>query len=144
MIDFIDILKTRCELAEWIPIVGAKDIQNFTISQKDLTTGKTALLIDLPRTTAFIDGGSWSEHNYTLELLCVRKFEDFTKSSVKETTEEKYNNRLFELQQALDTFLYEVFQCSGATKVTSLNYNYAINVLSKSVDGVLCTITIQG
>ena len=144
MIDFIDILKTRCELIDWIPIVGSKDIQNFTISQKDLTTGKTALLIDLPRTTAFIDGGSWSQHNYTLELLCVRKFEAFTKSSISETTEQKYNARLFELQQALDDFLYGVFQWSGATKVTSLNYNYVMNVLSKSVDGILCTITVQG
>ena len=79
-----------------------------------------------------------------MDLMLVRKFEEFTTSSVKETTEQKYNNRLFELQEDFDTFLYEVFQCAGLTKITAINYSYVMNVLSKSVDGVLCTVKFEG
>ena len=100
-------------------------------------------MIDLPTSSAIISNGTWSEHTYSIELMLVRKFEEFTKSSVSETTEQKYNNRLFELQEDFDTFLYEVFQCARVSKVTSINYSYVMNILSKSVDGVLCTIRFE-
>ena len=103
MIDIVNTLKERAELKGWIPVIGAKNIQSYTLSQKDLTTGKSALMIDLPTSSAIITNGTWSEHTYNIELLLVRKFEEFTKSSVSETTEQKYNNRLFELQEDFDT-----------------------------------------
>ena len=143
MIDIVNTLKEKAELKGWIPVVGAKNIQSYTLSQKDLTTGKSALMIDLPTSSAIISNGTWSEHTYSIELLLVRKFEEFTKSSVSETTEQKYNNRLFELQEDFDTFLYEVFQCARVSKVTSINYSYVMNILSKSVDGVLCSIRFE-
>ena len=143
MIDIITILKEKAEIKGWIPVVGAKNIQSYSLHQKDLTTGKSALLIDLPTSSAIISNWTWSEHTYSIELLLVRKFEEFTKSSVSETTEQKYNNRLFELQEDFDTFLYEVFQCAGVSKVTSINYSYVMNILSKSVDGVLCSIRFE-
>ena len=143
MIDIVNTLKEKAELIDWIPVVGAKNIQSYTLQQKDLTTGKSALMIDLPTSSAIITNGTWSEHTYSIELLLVRKFEEFTKSSVSETTEQKYNNRLFELQEDFDTFLYEVFQCARVSKVTSINYSYVMNILSKSVDGVLCSIRFE-
>ena len=143
MIDIVNTLKDKAELKGWIPVIGAKNIQSYTLSQKDLTTGKSALMIDLPTSSAIISNGTWSEHTYNIELLLVRKFEEFTKSSVSETTEQKYNNRLFELQEDFDTFLYEVFQCARVSKVTSINYSYVMNILSKSVDGVLCNIRFE-
>ena len=143
MIDIVNTLKEKAELKGWIPVIGAKNIQSYTLSQKDLTTGKSALMIDLPTSSAIISNGTWSEHTYNIELLLVRKFEEFTKSSVSETTEQKYNNRLFELQEDFDTFLYEVFQCARVSKVTSINYSYVMNILSKSVDGVLCNIRFE-
>ena len=143
MIDIVNTLKEKAELKGWIPVVGAKNIQSYTLSQKDLTTGKSALMIDLPTSSAIITNGTWSEHTYNIELLLVRKFEEFTKSSVSETTEQKYNNRLFELQEDFDTFLYAVFQCARVSKVTSINYSYVMNILSKSVDGVLCNIRFE-
>ena len=143
MIDIVNTLKDKAELKGWIPVIGAKNIQSYTLSQKDLTTGKSALMIDLPTSSAIIMNGTWSEHTYNIELLLVRKFEEFTKSSVSETTEQKYNNRLFELQEDFDTFLYEVFQCARVSKVTSINYSYVMNILSKSVDGVLCNIRFE-
>ena len=144
MIDIVNILKTKCELKGWIPVVGAKDIQSYSISQKDLTTGKSALMIDLPKSTAIITEGGWSQHSYTLEMILVRKFEETTKSSVSETTEQKYNNRLFELQQSFDQFLFEAFQCADTAIVKSIDYNYVVNVMSKSVDGVLCVCKFEG
>ena len=144
MIDIVNTLKERAELIGWIPVIGAKNIQSYTLSQKDLTTGKSALMIDLPTASAIVSNGTWSEHAYSIELLLVRKFEEFTKSSVSETTEQKYNNRLFELQEDFDTFLYQVFQCAGVSKITAINYSYVMNVLSKSVDGVLCTVKFEG
>ena len=144
MIDIISTLKTKCDIQGWFPVVGAKDIQSFTLSRKDLTTGKSALMIDLPRTSANLQNGVWSEHSYTMELILVRKFEHLTKSSVSETTEQKYNNRLFELQEDFDTFLQDVFLCSADLKVQSINYNYVLNILSDSVDGVLCEIRFEG
>ena len=143
MIDIVNTLKERAELVGWVPVIGAKNIQSYTLSQKDLTTGKSALMIDLPTASAIVSNGTWSEHAYSIELLLVRKFEEFTKSSVSETTEQKYNNRLFELQEDFDTFLYQVFQCAGVTKITAINYSYVMNVLSKSVDGVLCTVRFE-
>ena len=143
MIDIVNTLKERAEIVGWIPVIGAKNIQSYTLSQKDLTTGKSALMIDLPTASAIVSNGTWSEHAYSIELLLVRKFEEFTKSSVSETTEQKYNNRLFELQEDFDTFLYQVFQCAGVTKITAINYSYVMNVLSKSVDGVLCTVRFE-
>ena len=143
MIDIVNTLKERAEIVGWIPVVGAKNIQSYTLSQKDLTTGKSALMIDLPTASAIVSNGTWSEHAYSIELLLVRKFEEFTKSSVSETTEQKYNNRLFELQEDFDTFLYQVFQCAGVSKITAINYSYVMNVLSKSVDGVLCTVRFE-
>ena len=143
MIDIVNTLKEKAELKEWIPVIGAKNIQSYSLSQKDLTTGKSALMIDLPTASAILTNGNWSEHTYSIELLLVRKFEEFTTSSVKETTEQKYNNRLFELQEDFDTFLYEVFQCAGLTKITAINYSYVMNVFSKSVDGVLCTVRFE-
>ena len=143
MIDIVNTLKERAEIVGWIPVIGAKNIQSYTLSQKDLTTGKSALMIDLPTASAIVSNGTWSEHAYSIELLLVRKFEEFTKSSVSETTEQKYNNRLFELQEDFDTFLYQVFQCAGVSKITAINYSYVMNVLSKSVDGVLCTVRFE-
>ena len=143
MIDIVNTLKERAEIVGWIPVIGAKNIQSYTISQKDLTTGKSALMIDLPTASAIVSNGTWSEHAYSIELLLVRKFEEFTKSSVSETTEQKYNNRLFELQEDFDTFLYQVFQCAGVSKITAINYSYVMNVLSKSVDGVLCNVRFE-
>ena len=78
------------------------------------------------------------------DLMLVRKFEDNTRSSVKETTEEKYNNRLYELINNLDAFLIEVLACSANMKVISVNYNFMQNVFAKSVDGVLCKLTFEG
>ena len=143
MIDIVNTLKERAELTGWIPVIGAKNIQSYTLSQKDLTTGKSALMIDLPTASAIVSNGTWSEHSYSIELLLVRKFEEFTRSSISETTEQKYNNRLFELQEDFDTFLYQVFQCAGVSKITAINYSYVMNILSKSVDGVLCTIRFE-
>ena len=143
MIDIVNTLKERAEIVGWIPVIGAKNIQSYTLSQKDLTTGKSALMIDLPTASAIVSNGTWSEHSYSIELLLVRKFEEFTRSSVSETTEQKYNNRLFELQEDFDTFLYQVFQCAGVSKITTINYSYVMNVLSKSVDGVLCNVRFE-
>ena len=143
MIDIVNTLKERAGIVGWIPVIGAKNIQSYTLSQKDLTTGKSALMIDLPTASAIVSNGTWSEHAYSIELLLVRKFEEFTKSSVSETTEQKYNNRLFELQEDFDTFLYQVFQCAGISKITAINYSYVMNVLSKSVDGVLCNVRFE-
>ena len=143
MIDIVNTLKEKAEIKEWIPVIGAKNIQSYSLQQKDLTTGKSALLIDLPTSSAIISGNTWSEHAYTIELMLVRKFEEFTTSSVKETTEQKYNNRLFELQEDLDTFLFEALQCAGVAKITAINYSYVVNVLSKSVDGVLCSLQFE-
>ena len=143
MIDIVNTLKERAELVGWIPVIGAKNIQRYTLSQKDLTTGKSALMIDLPTASAIVSNGTWSEHSYSIELLLVRKFEEFTRSSISETTEQKYNNRLFELQEDFDTFLYQVFQCAGVSKITTINYSYVMNVLSKSVDGVLCNVRFE-
>ena len=81
MIDIVNTLKERAELIGWIPVIGAKNIQSYTLSQKDLTTGKSALMIDLPTASAIVSNGTWSEHAYSIELLLVRKFEEFTKSS---------------------------------------------------------------
>ena len=143
MIDIVNTLKERAEIVGWIPVIGAKNIQSYTLSQKDLTTGKSALMIDLPTASAIVSNGTWSEHSYSIELLLVRKFEEFTRSSVSETTEQKYNNRLFELQEDFDTFIYQVFQCAGVSKITTINYSYVMNVLSKSVDGVLCNVRFE-
>ena len=143
MIDIVNTLKERAEIVGWIPVIGAKNIQSYTLSQKDLTTGKSALMIDLPTASAIVSNGTWSEHSYSIELLLVRKFEEFTRSSISETTEQKYNNRLFELQEDFDTFLYQVFQCAGVSKITAINYSYVMNVLSKSVDGVLCNVRFE-
>ena len=143
MIDIVNTLKERAELTGWIPVIGAKNIQSYTLSQKDLTTGKSALMIDLPTASAIVSNGTWSEHSYSIELLLVRKFEEFTRSSISETTEQKYNNRLFELQEDFDTLLYQVFQCAGVSKITTINYSYVMNVLSKSVDGVLCNVRFE-
>ena len=143
MIYIVNTLKERAEIVGWIPVIGAKNIQSYTLSQKDLTTGKSALMIDLPTASAIVSNGTWSEHSYSIELLLVRKFEEFTRSSISETTEQKYNNRLFELQEDFDTFLYQVFQCAGVSKITAINYSYVMNVLSKSVDGVLCNVRFE-
>jgi len=142
MIDIIDILKTKAELINWIPVIGAKDIQSYSLSQKDLTTGKSALLIDLPTITPAIEAGKWSEHRYDMELMLVRKFEEHTTSSVKETTEQKYNARLYELLEDLDNFLYSVL-CGGSISVNTITYNFVMNVLSKSVDGIICRVTFE-
>ena len=133
MIDIVNTLKERAEIVGWIPVIGAKNIQSYTLSQKDLTTGKSALMIDLPTASAIVSKGTWSEHSYSIELLLVRKFEEFTRSSISETTEQKYNNRLFELQEDFDTFLYQVFQCAGVSKITTINYSYVMNVAKKSL-----------
>ena len=143
MIDIVNTLKERAEIVGWIPVIGAKNIQSYTLSQKDLTTGKSALMIDLPTASAIVSNGTWSEHSYSIELLLVRKFEEFTRSSISETTEQKYNNRLFELQEDFDTFIYQVFQCAGVSKITAIDYSYVMNVLSKSVDGVLCNVRFE-
>jgi len=109
-------LKDKAELKGWIPVIGAKNIQSYTLSQKDLTTGKSALMIDLPTSSAIITNGTWSEHTYNIELLLVRKFEEFTKSSVSETTEQKYNNMLFELQEDLIRFCMKYFSVQAFQK----------------------------
>ena len=144
MIDIVTTLQAKATIKEWIPIVGSKDIQNFTLSLKDLTTGSSVLLIDLPEYRPLITDGFWSEHDTTIDLMLVRKFEDNTRSSIKETTEEKYNNRLYELINNLDAFLIEVLACSANMKVISVNYNFMQNVFAKSVDGVLCKLTFEG
>ena len=54
MIDIVNTLKEKAELKEWIPVIGAKNIQSYSLQQKDLTTGKSALMIDLPTASAIL------------------------------------------------------------------------------------------
>lgn len=144
MIDIVNILTNKAELAQWLSIVGSKDIHNFALSQKDLTTGKSVLLIEFPKYRPLITDGFWSEHDTTIQLMLVRKFEDNTRSSIKETSKEKYDNRLYELGNNLDSFLMSVIACSANMKVKSINYMYAPDVFAKSVDGVVCDLTFEG
>src|SRR5665647_1908519 len=98
MTDIVALLTAQAVIEGWKSAIGVRDITVYLQSGLDLTDGSLALLIFLPDFDPQIESGYWSRYNETIILTLIRKFEEETFSSVGETTEQKYNNRLYEIR----------------------------------------------
>ena len=143
MTDIVEVLTDQAIIEDWQSVIGSKNIQDYMIQQLDITDGSSVLCIDLPTAEPVILNGYWSRFNERIELMFIRKFEEETFSSVGETIEQKYNNRLFELRTDLDAFLQTVFADAAEIEVKSISYQYVVNVKSQNMDGILCLINYE-
>ena len=147
MIDIVDYIKTKAEAHNWIPIVANASSVQYELNKSDLTTAQNFLYITLPKirrgkTGQYYDGDLF----FSLEIMLGRKFDPnkSTVSSVAETTEQKYNNRLFELENELNDFISEILQCArDLEEFQAAELTPVMNMFSANVDAVTANIDVR-
>lgn len=111
--------------------------QDFNIAAcKHFTPDEIILLVGVRMTPTF-SGAKISERSFTTLLMLGRKFESAgTVSSLDETSLQKYNRRLFELQGLLETFIGD-FSCNNDLDIVPAEFTYAKNLFDTNIDFVM-------
>lgn len=144
MIDIVDYIKTKAEAHNWIPIVANASSVQYEVQKLNLTDGTNFVYIIPPSYEQSIERG---EHNgevvMDLRIAIGRKFDpnQSTFSSIGETMQQKYDNRLFYLANTMYSFLLELFQCSNDyTLISSPVFESILNAYSTNADMVLSVV----
>lgn len=139
MIDVVQLFKDKATLKEWLPLYGAKEFQSFEQSQYDLAPDQEILFIFPFRDSAVIDNGVMNgRRRFDGKLMLCRKSEADTVSSVAETNEQKYENRIKDLTYNFWIFISEVMNCTQSPNIEPISVSgfQELNYLSANVDGV--------
>jgi hypothetical protein len=108
-----------------------------------LEDGATFIYFTLPTYTRGISSQTYNgDLTYKILITVGRKTEADTFSSIAETAAQKYDNRLFELQGTMQTFLNSFF-CSNDLEELSTSVQLVKNDLSLNVDAVLADVTFR-
>jgi hypothetical protein len=142
--DVIDLIKTAAIAMDFRPVLADPNSIQYEIQQLCLVDSENVLYIrddgfQLQKTDQMYNG----DINYSLSLLLCRKSEAETVSSVSETFQQKYDNRLKDLKELMITFLGTKLLCSNDIEVMTNNCKFIKNIFSVNVDGVNCDLTIQ-
>ena len=143
MRDFVELFRFRSELKGWMFYYGERGWQNFNLQQANLADGDKVLLLFPASVTPVIEGGMWSRHRVNTRVFLCRKSETSTVSSVAETDLQKYELRLREMTEDIDSFLNEFLNCQEGVEAVSLRYYHEVNQFSISADYVGVDITFD-
>jgi hypothetical protein len=127
---------------------GHEEILQWEISSKDLTGGEYLLLMFPFDERAIINGnvGVIGEWELSTQLWLGRKFDNTsttgTKSSIDETTKQKYDRRLLAIREELATMIKDVF-CTDTYELTAARIRREINISNESLDFVVAEISFK-
>lgn len=106
------------------------------IRQVDLTDGSIGLMLNITAVSATMERDMWNgELVYDVQMFMFRKFEMTTISSVSETLQQKFTNRMDELQTELLTFVSTLTQCNNDIDLINPRYTPGYNVTATNCDG---------
>lgn len=139
-LDLYGTLKAYCEDNDIYFIPGEDDYVN-AVNDADVYEAYDLLLVtDLTLSPNFADLDGSVTYNGTIGL--GRKCEDETVSSLDETFQQKYDNRLKDLTSMLIDIL-NMLQCDEEGEILSCTINYEINSYDLNVDMVVANISIR-
>ena len=123
---------------------------NFQLKMKELTDDEYCVIMYPSTKSMQVEGGRFNgRYTYNAQIIELCKKSEVknhvtTRSKLDETYEQKLENRLTQMSEDLETFLYSCFECSAKTmEVKSCEINDYINRYAENVDGLLCRITID-
>ena len=116
------------------------------ISQIDLTDGSLGLMFNIISARQVIEAKQWNgEIDYSVQFFLFRKVEMNTQSSLAETLEQKFENRMDEIENELLKFITKLTQCNNDIDLISPNMQVWTNRGSVNVDGwyLECTLKLN-
>ena len=143
MIDIVKFISDKCEILNYSFILSKTENVNADLINIDFRDGRTVLYMTLPTVKRKKDGQFYSQDvDFVFDILLCRKFELETFSSVSENTVQKYDNRLHDLLELLDSFIVALsMSCANKVILDNSPIVTFTNAFSVSIDGVSCTIT---
>jgi hypothetical protein len=143
MIDIVKFISDKCEVLDYSFVLSKTENVNADLIGIDFRDGRNVLYMTLPTVKRKKEGIFYSQDvDFVFDLLLCRKFENESFSSVAENTVQKYDNRLHELLELLDTFIVGLsVSCSDKVILENSAIVTFTNAFSVSIDGVSSTIT---
>ena len=142
-IDIVKLFQDAALNREWRFVYGARGFADFETQQYELAPNEEVLIMFPASVQPVIESGYWSRYRVNTQFWLMRKLEDDTESSIKETESEKYTARLRDLSYQLDDFLQKVLGCHQSAAVVSIRYFRELNALSSSLDGPTADVTFE-
>ena len=106
------------------------------ISQIDLTDGSLGLMLNIISARQVIEAKQWNgEIDYSVQFFLFRKVEMNTQSSLAETLEQKFENRMDEIENELLKFITQLTQCNNDIDLINPRYTIGTNVTAANADG---------
>lgn len=143
MIDIVKFISDKCEVLDYSFVLSKTENVNADLIGIDFRDGRNVLYMTLPSADPKQDGMYYNhEIDFEFSIMLCRKFENETFSSVAETTTQKYDNRLHELQSLMVDFITNLSSyCDNKISVKWSKIALLTNIYSTSVDGAATNIT---
>ena len=141
MFDLFDNFREYCKNNGILFILGGEEFQNSISAMRGLKPDQTMLAMEGTVSPTF-NANQLTSVNYTLTIVYGRKCESKgTKSSMQETFEQKYDNRLKDLMEQL-TLILTSSVCEFGYEITAFNMTPQINHLDLNIDCISAQVTI--
>ena len=141
-INFIEALEDAATARGWKFDFAIDDRnQDFNIGvTQEFMPGDIILLVAVRMLPTF-NGSSAVERKFTTLLMLGRKFEETgTVASLDETSRQKYDRRLYDLEGELESFISS-FACDNELDVIPSEFSYAKNLFDTNIDFVITSNT---
>jgi len=139
--DIIGALRTAATTNGWkfdFAIDDRNQDFNIVACNQPFAAGENILLAAVRYTPQF-SGAIVSERTFQVLLMLGRKFDPSGENaSLDETSLQKYDRRLFELQGQLENFI-GAFKCDNNLDVIPSNFSFAKNLFDTNIDFVMCS-----
>ena len=134
-------LKSYAEENQMAWIYGDNFHRNIELSKNQLIDNQLILgsdpFIAIPK---FTNHGKLEAITYN-GLMLLGIYTDVIKSTIDETYQQKYDNRLKELMQLLSTHII-AFSCDNELTILNSQFELSINTYDENIDFVLCSISL--
>lgn len=142
-IDIVKLFQDAALQREWRFVYGARGFAEFETQSLQLAPNEEVLIMFPASVQPVIESGYWSRYRVNTQFWLMRKMEDDTESSIKETESEKYSARLRDLSFQIDDLLQKTLACHPSVQVISIRYFRELNVFSSSLDGPTSDVTFE-
>jgi hypothetical protein len=148
MRNLVELFDLQAVEKEYIFLYGAREFINYDLSNERLYAGKylVAMFPVIERSIAITNEHYPHSYRADVTIWMGRKFEYnsvmVTGADLDETYRQKYDRRLFECKQELETYIKTVL-CGTDLRLISLRINEAINEFDENIDFVSCDLVID-
>lgn len=142
--DIIGTLRTECTARDWHLLAGENWYQNYGADKALYDGGNYLMLAFLNSKPNYSKYSHLDSIQYSGIIALGRKFEfnsKQSKSSLKETFIEKYDNRLLCLTTEFDSFIREL-SCANELTIDSIELKNDLNKFDANLDFIAATINI--